>query len=162
MKILVIDDNIIHRNAAKKALEGHDLTIAKSFDEALELLGSRYDDKDTEYEVVLTDMNMPMSAQTISKELYDPEQEVAYGFVLALHAAQKGAKFVAMVTDTNHHRGAMSAALDHIGFPYYPSESLGGFTPNFVINGAKVMFIHAPLINDEIKDWGRILNDLLR
>jgi uncharacterized protein (DUF983 family) len=34
----------------------------------------------------------------------------------------------------------VSAALDHLGAAYWRD----GFTPNFVVNGAKVMFVHAP------------------
>lgn len=44
MKILVIDDNPIHLQAAKQALKGHELTVCDDADEALELLGPRYDE----------------------------------------------------------------------------------------------------------------------
>lgn len=38
MKILVFDDNAIHRDAAKAQLKGHDVTIVATYDEALKLL----------------------------------------------------------------------------------------------------------------------------
>lgn len=94
-----------------------------------------------QFEVVLTDMMMPMSKRTLAPGVFNPGEQVPYGFIIALRAALCGAKFVAMVTDTNHHQGAMSAAIDHLGEAYYHD----GFSPNFVINGAKVMFVHSPL-----------------
>lgn len=100
------------------------------------------------FEAVLVDMMMPMSRRTLISEAYKPGEQVPYGFILALRAALCGAKFVAMVTDTNHHRGAMSAALDHLGGAYYCS----GFKPNFAINGARVVFVHAPFVEDVVKD----------
>lgn len=99
------------------------------------------------FEVVLTDMMMPMSSRTLS-EGFDPGEQVPYGFIIALKATLLGAKFVALVTDTNHHKGAMSAALDHLGSAYYRE----GFKPNFLINGARVMFVHAPFVEDLVFD----------
>ncbi|MFH0874054.1 MAG: hypothetical protein V1846_04440 [Candidatus Komeilibacteria bacterium] len=96
------------------------------------------------FDVVLTDMMMPMSRQTLASEAYHPAEQVPYGFIIALKAAKVGAKFVAMVTDTNHHKGAMSAAIDHLGTSYYRE----GFKPNFGVNGAKVMFVHTPFYRE--------------
>ncbi len=96
------------------------------------------------FDVVLTDMMMPMSSRTLSPDAYRYGEQVPYGFVIALRATLCGAKFVAMVTDTNHHKGAMSAAIDHLGSAYYNN----GFVPNFEINGARVMFIHAPFLTE--------------
>jgi CheY-like chemotaxis protein len=187
MKILVVEDKQSHREAAEETLKGHELTIAKSFDEAINLMAERVDEKNIQriltecgfsdipkpednarwktyweikeeaqkksvipfsFDVVLTDMMMPMSRRTITQEAFNPCEQVPYGFVIALRATLRGAKFVAMVTDKNHHRAAMSAAIDHLGSAYYDE----GFTPNFVINGAKVMFVHAPFIEDIVKD----------
>jgi CheY-like chemotaxis protein len=100
-----------------------------------------------QFEAVLTDMNMPMSRQTLAPGVYEWKTEVPYGFILALRASQIGAKHVAMVTDTNHHQGAMSAAIDHLGGAYYR-----GTEEPFEINGAKVLFLHAPFVEDTIKD----------
>jgi CheY-like chemotaxis protein len=128
------------------------------------------------FEAVLVDMMMPMSEATLAPDVWVPDEQVPYGFILVLKAALRGARFVAMVTDTNHHEGAMSAALDHLGPGYYPdNDDQPPFAPNFVINGAKVMFVHAPFCRDDdgeflgestdgrqsrIKDWGIILADL--
>ena len=92
------------------------------------------------FEAVLTDMMMPMSKGGLVPRVFDPIEQVPYGFILALKAALCGAKYVAMVTDTNHHEGAMSAAIDYLGGAYYRDS----FKPNFVVNGARVMFVHTP------------------
>ena len=125
LRILVVEDKAIHQESARKTLAGHDVTIAKTFDEAIELIDQR---GNFPYEVVLTDMMMPMSKKKLAPGIFNPGELVPYGFVVALKAALRGAKFVAMITDTNHHRGAMSAALDLLGRPeYFMTLSSGSF-----------------------------------
>lgn len=103
------------------------------------------------FDAVLTDMMMPMSEGTsLMDELFDPKKQVPYGFIVALHAAAHGAKFVAVVTDTNHHHSAISAALDYIGRAYFHGGS--GEQQVFDICGAKTIFAHAPFVTDIIKD----------
>lgn len=142
MRILVIEDKEAHRKSAEETLAGHEITIVDSFDKAMDLLSK----DSTPFEAVLTDMMMPMSRQTLAPGVFNPSEQVPYGFILALKATLCGAKFVAMVTDTNHHQGAMSAAIDHLGQAYYRN----GFKPNFVVNGAKVMFVHTPFVEDVV------------
>ena len=100
------------------------------------------------YEAVLIDLMMPMSRQTLGPGHYRHGEQVPYGLILALRAAERGAKFVAVVTDTNHHQGAMSAALDQLGGCYYQA----GAKPNFVINGAQCLFVHTPFKREFVKD----------
>ena len=115
-----------------------------------------------DFDAVLVDMMMPMSSIGAASSKCQPGVEVPYGFVLALRAAQIGAKYIAMLTDTNHHHGAMSASLDHL-------EEFGGPEVNkpFKINGAKALFLHAPFVKEAAKqqvwkkDWGRVLRCLL-
>lgn len=45
LKILVFDDNEIHRAAAKAQLKGHDLTVVDTYNEAEKLLTPQLDDK---------------------------------------------------------------------------------------------------------------------
>ena len=101
-----------------------------------------------EFDVVLTDMMMPASLRTLGPNVIDDlRKQVPYGFIIALRASMMpSVKFIAMVTDTNHHQGVMSAALDNISNAYYHK----GFKPNFVINGKTVMFVHSPFISEEI------------
>ena len=188
MRILVIEDKEAHRKSAEETISGHEGTIVKSFDEAMNLMVRKIDkeniqrllveaglpttnpyykdrEKQTAYvnalfeaeaksvvpfqfEVVLTDMMMPMSERTLAPGVFNPSEQVPYGFIIALKATLFGAKFVAMMTDTNHHQGAMSAAIDHLGRAYYED----GCKPNFVVNGAKVMFAHTPFVQKITKD----------
>ncbi|TSC60379.1 MAG: hypothetical protein LiPW15_257 [Parcubacteria group bacterium LiPW_15] len=110
-----------------------------------------------EFEVVLTDMMMPVSMKTIGPGVYRPGEEVPYGFVIALKAASLGAKFVAMVTDGNHHEDAMIAAIECLNPSYFANGEISSFT----INGAKAVFVQAPLCGDRRKDWGKVLADLI-
>lgn len=147
MDILVIEDKEMHQQSARETLKGHEVTIVGSYDDARELLEVKFD-----FDVVLTDMNMPMSKKTLEREAFKPNEQVPYGFVLALMAAHGGAKFVAMVTDTNHHQGAMSAALDNLcpSYLYHPSDAEQ--IKRFVINGAEVIFVHTPFVHRISKD----------
>ena len=147
MKILVIEDKEIHQRSAEETLSDHEVTIVESFDEAMNLM------KEMEafpFEAVLTDMMMPMSDKTLGPGVYKHGEQVPYGFIIALRAALCGAKYVAMVTDANHHQGAMSAALDQLGPMYYQwphASEYEDYRPKmFNINGAKVVFVHTPFI----------------
>jgi len=146
MKILVVEDKEMHCKSAEETLQDHELTIINSFEGAM---GVMDEEGNFPFDVVLTDMMMPMSREKLASEFFNFGEQVPYGFVIALKAALRGAKFVAMVTDTNHHAGAMSAAIDHLGDCYYRER---GFKPNFVVNGAKVMFVHTPFIEEFRKD----------
>ena len=179
MKILVVEDKEMHRRAAEETLVGHELTIVKSFDEAMALMRERIDEAKMQqlmaeagfsgqiipgrwddysaartkaeaasvipfpFEAVLTDMMMPMGMRETLFDAFNPAEQVPYGFVIALKAALRGARFVAVVTDTNHHKGAMSAALDHFGGREFEHNH-----SNFVINGAKAIFVHTPFIKE--------------
>lgn len=190
MKILVIDDNAVNRNAAKLTLTGHDLTVVSNWDEAVELLEVRYDEAAIEtklvaaglpptpdplrpkhngvwtewerkvwsnwcdaydqvrltckvpyWDAVLCDLLMPASSERMGKEgMKYVGLEMPLGIALALLAAKNGAKYVAVVTATNHHHHPASAMLDRLGSAYWENEC----KPNFVINGAQAMFVHHP------------------
>lgn len=222
MKILVIEDSELHRMSAAQSLANHEVTIVKSYDEAMELMDEKIDkakrdrllveagfksqpesSKDEkwraywdarkkassesaipfDFEVVLTDMMLPMSEDTLAPGVWRRDEQVPYGFVIALRATTRGAKYVAMLTDTNHHQSAMSASLDKLGGTSYYKA---GFRPNFEINGAKAMFVHSPFRRVDNttcdkchgekgskgcykcdasgkaagKDWGQVLKDL--
>ncbi|OGD61140.1 hypothetical protein A3A71_00895 [Candidatus Berkelbacteria bacterium RIFCSPLOWO2_01_FULL_50_28] len=142
MRILVVEDSELHRRSAIKTLEGHELTIAANYKQAVNCLGgataNEYErqEKGDPYDVLLTDM-MIGSGET------NDEGTHAFGFVLALIAALRGVKHIALLTDINHHHAGPSQALDAIGPAYYRCP--GEFAPNFEINGAKAMFVHAPV-----------------
>jgi CheY-like chemotaxis protein len=101
------------------------------------------------WDAVLSDLLMPASRESMGGEgMKFVGQEIPVGLVLALLAAKNGAKYVAVVTATNHHHHPASAMLDRLGSAYWDNDQ----EPNFVINGAKAMFVHAPFIPDPVKD----------
>jgi len=121
MKILVIDDNRLHLDAAVAQLSGHEVTTVQTYDEAQRLLSGpmmlgRPTKNRHNYDVVLVDLLMPASKQRMhprSKHLAG--QEMPVGIFLALLAAKNGAKHVALLTDINHHFHPASACLDAFG-----------------------------------------------
>lgn len=119
MKILVIDDSTVHLKSAKEQLGSHDLTVVNNFDDAQKLLGGGYNsDKRTktnthDFDVVLTDLMMPASAQYMGNRGSEfVGQEMSVGIFLALLAAKNGAKFVGVLTDGCHHDHPAIACFD--------------------------------------------------
>jgi len=168
LNILVIDDNTSHQQAAREQLAEHNLTIVGGFPEAMRILGSHQrvlqGDQDYKYEgdfdVVLTDMEMPVERLKGLDRDAVKDVSAPYGLVLALRAAQVGVKYIAMITDTNHHQGAMSNALDMITGAYW--EHGGGV---FQVNESRVLFAHAEtkrnVENVYVKQWHEALARLL-
>jgi CheY-like chemotaxis protein len=143
-RILVIDDTPKHIASARTGLAGHYLSVATGYEEAMQILGLGKE----KFDVVLTDLHLPMSSATLSDTAFRLGELVPYGILLMVEAARQGAKFVAVVTDLNHHSDAFSAVFNHYSrFPV-------------TIEGAKVMMMHAPMTADGSKDWARAL-DLL-
>lgn len=107
MKVLVIDDTSVHLDAALQTLDGHNVTICSNHEEARKLLATH------QWDAVLCDLLMPAGGY-----MQGPDgqkfvgQEMAVGWALALTAAQNGVKYVAVVTDMNHHNHPGSAMLD--------------------------------------------------
>lgn len=141
-RVLVVDDTVKHQKSALVLLDDYDLTIATGYDEAMGLLAS---DK---FDVVLTDMEMPMSMRLSTHIL---GKMIPYGLLIANEAARVGVKQVAVVTDLGHHTDPFSASFDH--FSRYVYE----------INGATVKYMHAPMVSmngESVKDWLEALKRL--
>ena len=214
MRILIVDDTEINQQSARKTLEGHDLTIVSTYDEAVEMLqleapskavdaemkrlGMKqpvnsgwspdshekwkpYLDKAREvakqlvpapFDAVLLDLFMPASgyAQTAEGQKL-VGQLMPVGFPLIFLAALgSGAKFIGLVTATNHHVHPMAASIDRL------------WGKVFALNGAKMAFFHTEFIGVEGticdkcngakcyrckktglgqgKDWGKVLASL--
>jgi CheY-like chemotaxis protein len=142
LSILVIDDTPKHIVSAKSGLAGHKLTVATGYEEAMEILGKE------KFDVVLTDLQMPMSSRTLGPDAFKLGQLVPYGIMLMIEASHKGVKHVAVVTDLNHHADWLSAAFDRFRYPIN-------------IDGAKVLMMHAPM-KDDAKDWAQALKILMK
>jgi CheY-like chemotaxis protein len=143
MRILVIEDTPKHQESAKIGLAGHRLTVVTGYEEAMKFLGSE------KFDIVLTDLQMPMSSQTLGQDAFKLGQLVPYGIMLMIEAAHRGAKFVAVVTDLNHHADWLSAAFDHFHY-------------SVQIEKAKVLMMHSPMNADGTKDWAAALERLMK
>lgn len=138
MRILVIDDSPVQQAAARQTIIGHDLEVVGSADRALELLGVRVSNRGKidcakPFEVVLCDMMMPPPTYLQRKIWLPNEDQVAIGFPLTLIAVRAGAKYVAMVTETDHHEDPMCAVL----------EAINGYDNlhPFKIDEAKILYL---------------------
>ena len=146
MKILVIDDTRTNLDAAKQTLAGHELTLAASYDEAYKLLEKPKGETQPPFDVVLCDLLMPAGAveQGTEGQKYIG-QEMPVGFALAFMAVLQGAKYVAVVTNLNHHQHPAAALLDRLG-----SDGLDSHADEFVkirANGVPIGFVnYAPMI----------------
>jgi CheY-like chemotaxis protein len=141
-KILVVEDTPIHQYSTQ-LITGSDVMIARGYDEAMEML------RCNQYDIVLTDLEMPAS-----KKIVDPVlgELIPYGLLLYAEAARQGAKYVAVVTDLNHHTDPIANAFD-----YFCQEPIK-------VENALVMFMHAPMIHfdgEYSKDWRAALLRLL-
>lgn len=142
LRILVIDDTQKHITSAKTGLAGHRLTTVTGYEDAMSALASK------RFDVVLTDLHLPMSSKMIG-EKFRLGELVPYGIFLMVEAAWQGAKYIAVVTDLSHHDDPFSAAFDH--YSRYPVK----------IEGAKVLMLHAPM-KDGAKDWAVVLDWLTK
>lgn len=124
MRILIIEDKEKHLLSAQKFANecGHDVTIAKNYEEAEKALcgEDRFGRKEPvkNFDVVLTDMMLPASLEGIGD--YDvrtklKDAELPYGYQILLLAMRLGIKAVGILTDGGHHAHPMVWALDTLG-----------------------------------------------
>lgn len=159
LNILVIDDTAVHQQAARQVFgEEHNLTVVGTHDGALELLRQKRDEEKYEtlkaqykeqgvknyyeradeesrlpyWDAVLSDLLMPAGRAAQGGEgLKYVGQEMPVGWSLAIIAALRGAKYVAVVTDKNHHHHPASAMLDSMsGTVFCLHEARALFTNN--------------------------------
>lgn len=147
LRILIIDDEPMNIASAKKTLAGHRLSTVTGYEDAMNILEKE------KFNVVLTDLHLPMSSKMLSDKAFKLGELIPYGILLMVEAARRGAKHVAVVTDLNHHDDPFSAAFDH--YSNFPVK----------IEGAKVVMMHAPMIeikkNKWVKDWAMVLDFLV-
>ncbi len=184
MKVLVIDDTKRHLDAALQTLVGHDVTVCSSHEEADRLLELQYDKKKEStlfdqykaegidfyvsiaraklesrlpyWDAVLCDLLMPAGKMSQnSKGMEFVGQEMSIGWSLAILAAMNGAKFVAVLTDTNHHDHPASALLDKLSGRRFNIAGAKALMSNW---GGYVVRIEG--IEQRSKDWGSLLKHL--
>lgn len=104
MKILIVEDKVLHIESAKKLLVNHNLTIVTEFkDFFLQkrsthfISWSRKEDLDLScYDAVLTDVFLPSATNK-------GDRDGPTGLVIALKALEHGVKYVGIISDQNHH-----------------------------------------------------------
>ena len=135
--VLVFDDKDVHQKAAYDQLADCNLVVAKTYDEAQDLISK------VDFNVVLLDLLVPASAQSMGEkgEKYIG-QEMPLGTTLAWWALARGVKKIGVLTDTGHHNHPGSAALDVlVGKP-------------MVIGDTRIVFSNYGLIKaDGTKNW---------
>ena len=174
MKILVIDDSPVHQQSARQTLEGHELTVVSSYDEALKFMGqSQWENVNPRpvFDAVLTDLMMPAGMGLLGGDgMKYVGQEMPMGFGLALLAVLcSGAKLVGVVTDMTRHDHPASRLLGLLigrdeqwvanGKPRFV---MNGVTVGFYCDGAGVGSVVVPGSESPGKDWGKVLAHLLK
>ena len=162
MKILVFDDTLKHRNAAIAQLGvEHELTVAGTYDEAQLLLAGGYKDyqkiEPVRFEAVLVDLLVPASAQQLGGDacrFFGQEMPIGI-FIALLGAVKSGAKYVAILTDSNHHQHPASACVDSF------NEDNRNPTP-FNIEQCKVILSNTGAwVGSDGKNWKDLLDYLV-
>ncbi len=113
------------------------------------------------YEAVLVDLLMPASAQSMGRNTRLVGQEMPVGIFLALFAATRGAKYVAVFTDSDHHSHPASACFD-----VFNMEGEGRPVP-FIVASARVILANnrnwvAPFYKDDLSrraSYGDLFED---
>jgi len=156
MEILVIEDTEMHMQSAREQLSGHNLEIVSAYEAAEISL------QHNQYNVVLTDLMMPKGGNSVMspkgmRYIFDL---LPYGFPLILLAAKKNVPYIGLVTDVNHHDHPMSACIDPLSSAYWNEKN----SPSSLlrINNSRVGIFHAPFLDDQRKDWNRVLEVLLK
>jgi len=143
----MIDDSVRHRRAGMRDLRafGHEVVAMSSYGEA------RQKAHGESFDAALIDLLMPAEPTTLGIQAVVDHvgRDIGVGFPLIFELALCGISRIAVATDTGHHDHPDSAIVDWFK----------GRGP-LVVNGAKVLIMHAPM-RDGAKDWVEILNRLL-
>lgn len=133
MRILVVDDNPIHRASIETTLTGHEVVILSDYYIAQKTISSDH------FDVVLVDLLMPVSSRGLTKKALSHQcmgQEMPIGWGLALQAALRGTKYVAIVSDDGHCSHPASVVLDYLCY-YYGYEDR-----RFTVNGTRLLLFN--------------------
>lgn len=176
MKILVVEDNEQHRNAAIEELTaaGHEVTAVTKrpysdygfVSQGFSSLPGEYIDSDdrenfwsnpsrSKFDAALFDLFLP-EEKAEGLDGADPSKEQPYGLIMAFRAVQCGVKYIGVITDANHHRNAISNALDMICPPYWWS---GMHQPVFRIGESILGIAHTETTGE--KRWLAMLEHLV-
>lgn len=161
MKILVVDDTLVHREAATAQLGGeHDLLILCSYEDAKhQLLYSK-----ESFDVLLTDLQMPARSD-IARDKGQPETMQVMGDWLVKFAAMKKIPYIGLCTDVNHHADPASDAIAILSNWHYELTDNKDFTGPWQfmqINQSRVMYAEHDSMMGPVKNWKKVLENLVR
>jgi len=148
MKVLVLDDNPVHQEAAKSQFSGCKLAVASSYEMAEMWI------KNCQFDAVLLDLMIPAPGRTMGKKgMAFAGQEMPIGIFLVLLALKQGARKIGLLTDTNHHDHPASACVD-----VFQSQS-------FPVGDVKIIVSNSYRhLNTEsgqrVKNWKQLLEEL--
>jgi CheY-like chemotaxis protein len=117
LEILIVEDNERHIQIALEELEGHNVTIAKTYREAARMLGVACDggecqeDMAKQFDMLLTDLFIPYSDRQEGPCHVTTEPRPLGTYLMLMGVARK-IPYIALVTDTNHHACEEGAAVD--------------------------------------------------
>ncbi len=145
-KILIVDDLPSNLIAAKKQFSGssHDVSLALGYTEGLSML------EKGKFDVVLTDLMMPMTGENLHDDQIDLSRLVAYGFPLALLSAKKGVSAIAVVSNTARHKDFWETELSRLC-------EAGSFTV-----GKSLIQFYGQESLDSCKDWTLAFQSLIK
>ncbi len=144
LRILVVENNPVHIQAAHEQLAGHDYKVVGNFEQAYENITQFY------FQVVLTDLMMKMGGTCNCIGEKGEEHifiESGYGFAIAWLALSRGVMKVAVLSDGSHHDHPMCFAMD-------------GMEKTLNIGRATVIFSNSCLNDVGAKDWAGYLKML--
>lgn len=165
MKILVVEDNARHQKTAVEQLgDLHELTIVDNLYDARKAL------EKNDIEIVLSDLMLPFTKnESVGDEgltKYPLGTELPFGFIIALFSAlTSSVKYIAILTDRDHHADPISAGLDHTGKIWWGEKHQDFVKPPFFINEKRMLVTFAPMsykdLNHPEKKWKEALDFLL-
>jgi len=113
LKILLVEDTEVHRQAAVEQLKDHELIICKTFKEFQ--AQQRNFSSDGKFDVILTDCLMPAEASAYVPQEGHSKDQVPFGTIIILWAIQNNIPKAGMLMLNNHHDHPIAAGLDIIG-----------------------------------------------
>jgi len=180
LRILLIEDTDVHRQAAIKQLDGHDLTICEDFKQFCDLASKKslkekgFIDKNerdaSEFDVILTDCLMPPNASAYVHQEGHSTEQVPYGIIILLWAIQNDIPKIGMLMLNNHHDHPIAAGLDIIGgyrrdvIKHGNNTEILISTGNYYMEDKNGEFYSSKLRGTQgqyIKQWGLFLQKLM-
>lgn len=159
MRILVIDDQERNLKFAMELVKYGEVVTIGSIYEAYNLL------KEKEFDVVLTDLFMPVGEKGVGDVLVKNrprvDEEVPAGLIFAIKAANKGARVV-ICTDSDHHQNYLCSLLDILQdrWDTERKDMVADSQKHIVVVEARYAFVGRTGYSDEgplVKDWQEVM-----